>query len=455
MRGPPNLSVESSKLNVERSAKPSSNLLRNLDYSVLQQCMHCGMCLPTCPTYDATKEERNSPRGRISLMRAVADGRIETSKAFADEMYFCLGCLACETACPAGVNYTELFETARAEAERSGVLQSSKRNVIRGVLLKGLFTRPRLLRFVGRLLWLYRASGAQAIFRGLKLNYLLPYRFRELERMTPHAQAKFSHQLIQEIERPVGEVKYRVGLLTGCVQDIVLADVNRDTAEVLTANGCKVFTPQVQYCCGSLHAHNGDVETAKMLARKQLDAFNLDSLDAIITNAAGCGSHLKHYDHLLADDPLYVSKARLWSHKLRDIHEWLAEIGVRKPEVTPVTQKVTYHEACHLCHGQKITRQPREVLKAIPGLQLTELAESTWCCGSAGIYNITQPEMAAKLQERKLGHIARAGTPIVATANPGCHLQLESGARKFVVDVEVRHPISLLAEAYRREKRPD
>lgn len=449
------MSVESSKLNVERSAKPSPNLLRKLDYAVLQQCMHCGMCLPTCPTYDATKVERNSPRGRIALMRAVADGKIETSEAFADEMYFCLGCLACETACPAGVNYTELFETARAEAERSGVLQSPKRDAIRGVLLKGLFTRPRLLRFVGRLLWLYRASGAQAVFRGLKLNALLPYRLRELKRMTPRAQAKFSHQLIREVERPVGDVKYRVGLLTGCVQDIVLADVNRDTAEVLVANGCKVFTPQVQFCCGSLHAHNGDVETAKALARKQLDAFNLDSLDAIITNAAGCGSHLKHYDHLLADDPLYVGKARLWSHKLRDIHEWLAEIGVRKPAVAPTSQKVTYHEACHLCHGQKITRQPREVLKTIPGLQLTELAESTWCCGSAGIYNITQPEMAAKLQERKLGHIARAGTPVVATANPGCHLQLESGARKFAVDVEVRHPISLLAEAYRRETPQD
>ncbi len=453
------MSVESSKLNVERSAKPP-NLLRELDYAVLQQCMHCGMCLPTCPTYDETKVERNSPRGRISLMRAVADGRIETSKAFGDEMYFCLGCLACETACPAGVDYTTLFETARAEAERAGVLKSPKRAAIRGLLLKGLFTRPRLLRFVGRLLWLYRASGAQAVFRGLQLYRLLPYRFRELERMTPQAQAKFSHQLIREVERPVGEVKYRVGLLTGCVQDIVLPGVNRDTAEVLTANGCKVFTPPVQYCCGSLHAHNGDVETAKALARKQLDAFNLDSLDAIITNAAGCGSHLKHYDRLLADDPLYVGKARLWSHKLRDIHEWLAEIGVRRPEIGNQKSeignlRVTYHEACHLCHGQKITRQPREVLKAIPGLQLTELAESTWCCGSAGIYNITQPEMAAKLQERKLGHIARAGTPIVATANPGCHLQLESGARKFAVDVKVRHPISLLAEAYRREKRPD
>lgn len=452
------MSVERSEFDVRRSAAGASNLLRELDYAVLQQCMHCGMCLPTCPTYDATKVERNSPRGRIALMRAVADGKIETSAALGGEMYFCLGCLACETACPAGVDYTTLFETARAEAERAGVLKNPRRDLIRGVLLKGLFTRPRLLRAVGRLLWLYRASGAQAVFRGLGLNRLLPYRLRELERMTPRACGKFSHELIREREVPPGGAKYRVGLLTGCVQDIVLSDVNRDTMEVLVANGCEVFTPRVQFCCGSLHAHNGDGETARVLARRQLDAFNLDSLDAIITNAAGCGSHLKHYDHLLADDPGYVGKARLWVTKLRDIHEWLSEIGVRPPAIENRRSKVenvavTYHEACHLCHGQKITRQPRDVLGAIPGIRLTELGESTWCCGSAGIYNITQPEMAARLQERKLGHIARSGASVVATANPGCHLQLETGARKFGVAVQVKHPVSLLAEAYRREKR--
>jgi len=427
--------------------------LRELDYAVLQQCMHCGMCLPTCPTYDDTKVERNSPRGRIALMRAIADGRLEATKAFADEMYFCLGCLACETACPAGVDYTQLFETARAEAERSGVLKSPKRDAIRLSILRGLFTRPRLLRFVGRLLWLYRASGAQYVFRALQLNRLLPYRFRELERMTPQAEAKFSHQLIRPIERPAGEVKFRVGLLTGCVQDIVLSQINRDTAEVLLANGCEVFTPPVQYCCGSLHAHNGEVKTARELARKQLDAFDLNALDAIITNAAGCGSHLKHYDHLLADDPAYAERAKLWSAKLKDIHEWLCEIGFRKPVSSPGEQSVTYHEACHLCHGQKITKQPREILRAIPGLTLVELTESTWCCGSAGIYNITQPEMAAKLQERKIRHIADTAAPVVATANPGCHLQLESGAQKFSLDAKVRHPVSLLAEAYRLEKR--
>jgi glycolate oxidase iron-sulfur subunit len=450
--------VGRSTLDVQRSdssASPSV-LLRELDYSVVQQCMHCGMCLPTCPTYDATKEEKNSPRGRIALMRAIADGKLEPTKAFADEMYFCLGCLACETACPAGVDYTQLFETARADAERSGVLQGTQRDTIRLMILRGLFTRPRLLRWVGRLVWLYRATGAQGIFRALRLNRLLPYRFRELERMTPKAQAKFSHQLIRPLECPTGQVRYRVGMLTGCVQDLVLSDVNRDTVDVLLANGCEVHTPAVQDCCGSLHAHNGEVELARELARRQLRAFDLEGLDAIITNAAGCGSHLKHYDHLLHDDPEYAERAKVWSAKLKDIHEWLCEINFRHPvnnPQTPVTKlSVTYHEACHLCHGQKITRQPREILRAIPGLELTELSESTWCCGSAGIYNITQPEMAANLQERKMGHIADTKAPVVATANPGCHLQLESGSAKFSTDVSVRHPVSLLAAAYREGK---
>jgi glycolate oxidase iron-sulfur subunit len=243
-------------------------------------------------------------------------------------------------------------------------------------------------------------------------------------------------------------------MLTGCVQDIVFSDINRDTVDVLLANDCAVYTPRVQYCCGSLHAHNGEIEAAKYLARKQIDSFDIDTLDAIITNAAGCGSHLKGYGTLLANDSEYSARARAWSAKVRDVHEWLCQIGFRRPRGSPRTEKrrVTYHEACHLCHGQKITRAPREVLRAIPALELVELAESTWCCGSAGIYNITQPKMAAQLQERKLRHIAETKATIVATANPGCILQLASGIRKFRTPVAVRHPISLLAEAYQSEQ---
>lgn len=449
------MSVESSALSVERSAKAHSPI-RELDYALLQQCIHCGMCLPTCPTYDATKVERNSPRGRIALMRAIADRRLEPTRTFGEEMYFCLGCLACETACPAGVKYAQLFEAAREEAEEAGVLRNPQRDVIRSLILRGLFTRPRLLRFAGRLLWLYRLSGAQSLLRILGLNKLLPYRYRELERMTPTAKAKFSGQLIKVLERPQRGITYRVGMLTGCVQDIVFSDINRDTVDVLLANGCEVHTPRLQHCCGSLHAHNGETEAARDLARIQIDAFELDKIDAIITNAAGCGSHLKSYGILLASDPRYSARAREWSAKVRDIHEWLCEIGFRSPRIPKEKQgveklSVTYHEACHLCHGQKITKQPREILNAIPGIELIELTEAMWCCGSAGIYNITQPEMAAELQERKVRHIVETGASIVVTANPGCLLQLESGLRKFSQRIVVRHPISLLAEAYRSE----
>ena len=424
--------------------------LETMDYSVLQQCMHCGMCLPTCPTYDATHIERNSPRGRISLMRAIADKKLEPTKAFGEEMYFCLGCLACETACPAGVSYGHLFEVARAEVEKAGVLANPRRSAIRGALLRGLFTRPRLLRFVGRMLWLFQASGVQGLIRGLGLTALLPKRLRGLEAQAPTAQAHFSPDLIHPVEKPA-VTKYRVGMLSGCVQDIVFSDINRDTVDVLLANGCEVVTPSVQACCGSLHAHNGEVDAAMLLARRLIDAFDLDSLDAIITNAAGCGSHLKTYDRLLADDPAYAARARVWSAKVKDIHQWLDEIGVRAPAIPAGETRVTYHEACHLCHAQKITRQPRQVLRTIPGLQIVELPESTWCCGSAGIYNITQPEMAADLQQRKIDNIKKTGVSIVATANPGCILQLVNGAKKNGLDLRVAHPVTLLAEAYRRE----
>jgi len=431
--------------------------LAQLDYSVLQQCMHCGMCLPTCPTYDATKLERNSPRGRIALMRNIADGNLEVTKAFGEEMYFCLGCLACETVCPAGVNYARMFEEARADIEEAGVLQMPKRDFVRAFALRFVFAHPLVLRALGRLLRWYQASGLEWLVRTLRLTALLPRDLRELEPLTPRVQAQFSDALIGAVESP-DDPRHRVGMLTGCVQDLAYPHVNRDTVDVLLANHCEVRTPGAQYCCGSLHAHNGELTLARAMARKNIDdmeraAGSLEELDAIITNAAGCGSHLKHYDELLADDPRYVARARIWSRKVRDIHEWLAEIGIVAPAAPPRTAAppiaVTYHEACHLCHGQKITRQPREVLKLIPGLRLVELPEATWCCGSAGIYNITQPEMSRELLERKLGNIAQTGAKMVATANPGCSVQLEAGARESGQAFEVVHPITLLARAYR------
>jgi glycolate oxidase iron-sulfur subunit len=432
---------------------PASHL-RGLDYSVVQQCMHCGLCLPTCPTYDATKLERHSPRGRIALMRAIADGRMEPTRTFADEMYYCLGCLACMTACPAGVDYAELFEKARAEAEASRVLASPGRSLIRGLTLRGLFMDLERLKLLGRLMRLWQGLGLQAFFRGLGLTRLLPRRLRELEAMTPPVNGRFTEDLVAPVTPARGVRRFRVALLAGCAQDLIFSDVNRDTAEVLAHNGCEVVTPPDQHCCGSLHAHNGEWELAQRLARRNIDQFPPESFDAIISNAGGCGSHLKHYARLLADDTRYVERARLWDAKVKDIHEWLARTGIEAPPVAPGStapeQVVTYHESCHLCHGHKVSAQPRALLRAIPGLRLVELPEASWCCGSAGIYNLTQPEMADQLLQRKVDHIASTRARIVATGNPGCLLQLVNGCRGRGLEIRVAHPVTLLAEAYRR-----
>jgi len=419
--------------------------------------MHCGLCLPTCPTYDFTKVERNSPRGRISLMRAIADGQLEATKTFAEEMYFCLGCLACQTACPAGVNYAELFEHARAEAEQSGALRNPKRNTIRAFALRWLFMDLRRLRIVSRVIRLYQRLGLQSFVRRSGVLKLFPRRLGELEAMTPEIQPQFSAELIAPMTPPIGQKKFRVAMLTGCAQDPIFSNVNRDTVEVLVRNGCEVVTPPAQSCCGSLHAHNGEWALAQELARRNIDQFPPEQFDAIITNAGGCGSHLKHFTKLLATDPAYRDRAKLWDKKVKDIHEWLIEIGIQIPPATcradlPACQTVTYHDSCHLCHGQKITAQPRELLRSIPNLKLVDLPESSWCCGSAGIYNITQPEMAGELLRRKLGHIKSTGAQVVATANPGCLLQIINGAREQGISLRIVHPITLLAEAYRLGK---
>jgi glycolate dehydrogenase iron-sulfur subunit len=428
--------------------------LRTLDYSVLQQCMHCGMCLPTCPTYDATKRERNSPRGRISLMRAIADGDMAVTTAFADEMSYCLGCLACQTACPAGVNYAELFETARSDIEQSHVAEGVARGFWRALTLKLLFQRPRMLRTVGRLMRVYQRTGLEAVVRQFGLTRFLPPAIRRLEPQAPRIAPAFSNRLIAPREAPQGAApKYVVALLTGCIQDLVFPNVNRDTADVLLANRCAVETPSAQPCCGSLHAHNGELEIARTLARRMIDRFPPNRYDAIITNAGGCGSHLRRYGHLLKDDPVYRERAFLWDETLKDVHEWLAAIGCRAPVAAPFDEPVTvtYHDSCHLVHGQKVSGPPRALLRSLRDVKLVDLPESTWCCGSAGVYALTQPAQAEALLDRKVGHIKSTGAAIVATANPGCQLQIARGLGESAISVA--HPISLLARAYRRERK--
>ena len=417
-------------------------------------------------------------------MRAVADEELPFSRDFAEEMSYCLGCLACVTACPAGVDYAHLLETARSEAEQRGLLQTPTRSFVRWFTMRFMFVHPRVMRAVGRLLLLYQIIGLQTLVRGLKLTVLLPRSIRELEPATPEIRPPFSDALIAKVEPSRSTKRYRVALLTGCVSDLILAEVNRATVDVLIENGCEVFTPRNQHCCGSLHEHNGDLDTARRLARIQIDTIDPHSVDAIISNAGGCGSHLKHYDRLLADEPAYAARAVEWTRKTKDISEWLVEIDFRKPSKKRSTLNIqrstfnesssdplsvqrstlnversapqarillTYHESCHLAHGQKISAAPRAILRSLPGYEFRECAESTWCCGSAGIYNITQPATAAWLQQRKIGHLRATEAEIIATGNPGCHLQILNGLRAAeAASIRVVHPVVLLAEAYRQ-----
>ena len=409
------------------TTRPFPNLLVPND-DLLLQCIHCGMCLATCPTYTITLRERSSPRGRIRLIKAVAEGQLPLTETFQYEMFFCLDCRACETACPAGVHCGELVEAARTEIE-TREKKSGRRSPLKAFLLEKVFTQPSLLRRLARALRLYQRSGLETLALRLHLPRLLSKKLDELAPLAPTISPKFTHDLLPEILPAQGEMRYRVAMLSGCVQDVAFAEINRDTALVLAYNGCEVWTPRQQVCCGSLHGHVGDRETAVRLAAQNIELFNSREIDAVIVNAAGCGSFMKSYGELFSgiDHPrISPEAAEAFSAKVKDVHEFLVEIGFRKPE-HPMPQRVTYHDACHLAHGQNIRSQPREILRSIPGIEFVELPEADWCCGSAGIYNITHTETAAQLLRRKVGNIQKTGASIVASANPGCSIQIQSG----------------------------
>jgi len=422
--------------------------LKQLDGDLLQQCMHCGLCLPTCPTYMETGMERHSPRGRISLIRAVHSGELPVAHDFGDEMYQCLGCLACVSACPAGVQYGPMFEAARADVEASGALDHPERKFWRWLTLRQIFSHPWQLHLVARLIRFSQVTRLDVFFRKLGVLRLLHPKLAALEPQTPRISQKFSDQLIEPKESP-STPRRKVGMLTGCIQDIAFSDINRDTVDVLLAAGCEVMTPREQGCCGSLHAHNGDLESARRIACRLMDLFPLEQVDAIISNAGGCGSHLRHFSGLFSEDSELRKKAELWDTKIRDVHEWLVEIGFKPPGSIP-SERTTYHDSCHLCHGQKVSAQPRALLQSLLDGNLVNLPEASLCCGSAGIYSITHPEEAERLGRRKVEKILSTKADCVAVANPGCHLQIQRGLQASGSSVRVRHPVSILAEACRQ-----
>lgn len=401
----------------------------------LRACVHCGICLPQCPTYRVLEEEMDSPRGRIYLMRAAAEGRATLTPGLARHLDLCLGCRACETACPSGVPFGRLLETTRAELTRAGVRAPETDHGTLRALLE-VFPRPARLAALAGALRVYQRSGLQTLVRGLGL--LMPFkRLRTLEALLPALPPAGAS--LPEVTPAGGRRRGRVGLLTGCVQRVFFPHVNRETARLLSAAGWEVVSPRGQGCCGALHLHAGRLDDFRAQARALTAAFPAD-LDFVVVNAAGCGSAMKEYGHWLEGAVGELAA------KVRDVSELLVEATLPLGEL-PVT--VTYHDACHLAHGQKIRAEPRALLRRIPGLRLVEMGESDLCCGSAGVYNILEPELAGELGRRKIERIRETGARVVVTGNPGCITQIAGEARRHGLALEVLHPVELLARALR------
>jgi glycolate oxidase iron-sulfur subunit len=403
------------------------------DWEGILDCMHCGICLPQCPTYAVLQQEMDSPRGRVYLMRAATEGRIGLTENFVLHMDRCLGCRACETACPAGVPFGRLLEETRSQIERRVPRPAGRR--LLGRLILGTFPHRRRLRRLLALTDLYQRSGLRRLVGATGLLGRFP-RLAAMERLVPRPGAAGRTRLPVEAG-PAGASRGTVALLEGCVQAALFPEVNRATVDLLVRAGYRVVVPEGQGCCGALHLHWGARDAARRLARENVAA--LAGADWVVTNAAGCGAAMREYGDLLGGDPLAAAVAA----RVRDVTELLAEHppGPRQP----LDLAVTYHEPCHLAHGQRVRAAPRALLAAIPGLRVTELPESDMCCGSAGVYNLMEPEIAGRLLARKLDRIASTGARVVVTGNPGCLLQLRQGLAERGLSIEARHPVELLA----------
>ena len=412
--------------------------ITTLDIPELYQCVHCGLCLNQCPTYRALRLEPESPRGRIHLVKAAADGRIEINDRFKEHIYLCLLCRACETACPSGVQYGHIAERARAVIGPPG---SKLGRAILSLALTQLLPFPRRLKILFGLLRLYQRTGLQRL-----VQPLLPRKVRQMDAMLPampHGRFRANTETLSAI----GPRRARIAVLNGCVMPFLFGDINDATVRVLRRNGCEVVFPKGQTCCGALNTHNGETSRAKEMARRNIDTFLNAGVDAIVVNAAGCGAAMKEYGHLLGDDPVYADKARSFSSLVKDAGEFLAQIGL-VGNIGELRTTVTYQDPCHLAHGQRVRSQPRQLLEAIPGLKLVEMNGSERCCGSAGIYNITHAEMSQQLLQEKMPAIADTGAEAVVAPNPGCMLQLRYGAQKYGPNVKVYHLMDLLDRAY-------
>jgi len=415
---------------------------------LINECVHCGFCLATCPTYALWGEEMDSPRGRIYLMKLGLEGQVRLDPTFVNHMDNCLGCMACLTSCPSGVKYDKLIEATRAQIERNYPRPVPDRFLRR--MIFDIFPRPERLRLLLGPLGMYQRSGLQSLMRRSGLLKLLPASLRAMENLTPSApqKNKANGAALPERVAAQGEPRLSVGLLLGCVQRVFFPEVNAATARVLAAEGCEVIIPRDQCCCGALMIHAGEEKAALDYARRTIDAFERAQVAIVVSNAAGCGSSMKDYGYLLHDDPKYSERAKAFSAKCRDISEVLAGLEPRAPR-HPIPLKVAYHDSCHLQHAQGVRTQPRTVLGKIPELQILEPADAALCCGSAGIYNLVRPEPAKELGDRKVRNVLATAPDIVASGNPGCLLQLRSGIRLVGSQVPVVHMVEVVDASIR------
>lgn len=422
------------------------------DPALIRECVHCGFCLPACPTYTLWNEEMDSPRGRIYLMKMAAEGKVDTmDQNFVQHFDRCLGCMACMSACPSGVKYDKLIEATRAQIERNHRRPFLERLYRR--MIFSVFPHPSRLRLLAAPLWIYQGFGIRGLLHKAGVLKALPARLQEMESLLPELSwASLSGGHPARIAAQ-GVARKKVGVLLGCVQRVFFDSINAATIRVLSAEGCDVYVPPQQGCCGALAAHTGREPEALDAARRLIDAFAHLDLDCIVTNAAGCGSNVKDYGHLLRDDPKYAEAARRFSAKCRDISEVLGEltpVAVRRP----LKLRVAYQDSCHLLHAQRIQRQPRELLRSIPSLELVELPESQLCCGSAGVYNLLEPNTAHDLGHRKAEHVAASGADVLVSANPGCLLQISNELRRMKRAIPAYHLIELVDASIRGAQLP-
>jgi glycolate oxidase iron-sulfur subunit len=427
------------------TAESSQKMIGRTDLT--PECVHCGLCLQACPTYIELGQEADSPRGRIYLMRAQERGILGVSEGFVKHISACLDCRACESACPSGVPYGEMVEKAREVIERE-----SRRplaiTALRRLFFKSILPSQRWLRYSFKLLRLYQLLGLQGVVRTSGILTLLPGRLDQLEQLLPDLRRRTQHVSLGEVFPAEGVAHHRVGLLTGCVMNEIFGGINQATIRVLQRNGCEVVVPENQTCCGALHCHAGIMDTARELALRNIQAFEEQPVDVLLSNASGCGAKLKEYPGLFSNDSGLRNRADRFTAKVEDISSFLD----RLPQLAGpgrIKARVAYDDPCHLLHAMKVSKAPRNLLRLIPGLELVELRTPDQCCGSAGIYNLTHYELSMKILERKIDDIQKAQVDIVATGNPGCILQIAYGLQRAgLKDIEVLHPIELLDRAY-------